>query len=148
MLFLHVFRSLHNLEASVNEPTARWTVPMSDGNHVVEFDHGTATGKRVVKVDGKEIVHRDWMFRLVGDEVFMFNNTKFVIRVDPMPGKSSCDYKYYVIPLYDNLIGLKYAYSLWVNGKSYKQFVQSQSKILETWLAKVENEEYRIVLGN
>ncbi|XP_032682431.1 fas apoptotic inhibitory molecule 1 [Odontomachus brunneus] len=122
-----LLRSLHNLESSISEPTAKWTVPMSDGNHIVEFEHGTATGKRVVKVDGNVIVNRDWMFRLVGDEVFMFNNTKFVIRVDPMPG-------------------LKYSYSLWVNGKSYQQFVQSQSKILETWLAKVENEEYRIVL--
>jgi len=83
------FRSLHNLESSPNEPTAKWTVPLSDGNHMVEFEHGTATGRRVVKIDDKEIVHRDWMFRLVGDEVFMFNNTKFVIRVDPMPGKNS-----------------------------------------------------------
>ncbi|KAL6263362.1 hypothetical protein P5V15_006157 [Pogonomyrmex californicus] len=121
-----LLRSLHNLE-TLDEPTAKWTVPLSDGNHVVEFEHGTATGRRIVKIDGKNVVHRDWMFRLVGDEVFMFNNTKFVIRVDPMPG-------------------LKYSYSLWVNGKSYKQFIQSQSKILETWLAKVGNEEYRIVL--
>lgn len=45
-------------------------------------------------------------------------------------------------------IGLKYSYTLWVNGKSYKNFIQTQSKILETWLAKVGNEEYRIVLGN
>lgn len=56
---------------------------------MVEFEHGTATGRRLVKVDGNTVVHRDWMFRLVGDEVFMFNNTKFVIRVDPMPGKIS-----------------------------------------------------------
>ncbi|XP_011342132.1 fas apoptotic inhibitory molecule 1 isoform X2 [Ooceraea biroi] len=122
-----LLRSLHNLESSPNEPTATWTVPLNDGNHVVEFEHGTATGRRVVKIDGNDIVHRDWMFRLVGDEIFTFNNTKFVIRVDPMPG-------------------LKYSYALWVNGKSYKQFVQSQSKILETWLAKVGDEEYRIVL--
>ncbi|XP_071569487.1 fas apoptotic inhibitory molecule 1-like [Temnothorax nylanderi] len=70
----------------------------------LEFEHGMATGRRVVKVDGNNIVHREWMFRLVGDEVFMFNNTKFVIRVDTMP------------------------------------------EILETWLAKVGNEEYRVVL--
>ncbi|XP_018346532.1 PREDICTED: fas apoptotic inhibitory molecule 1 [Trachymyrmex septentrionalis] len=122
-----LLRSLHNLETSANEPTAKWTVPLSDGNHVVEFEHGTATGRRIVKIDGNNIVHRDWMFRLVGDEVFMFNNIKFIIKVDPMPG-------------------LKYSYSLWVNGKNYKQFIQSQSKILETWLAKVGNEEYRVVL--
>ena len=55
---------------------------------MVEFEHGTATGRRIVKIDGNNIVHRDWMFRLVGDEVFMFNNIKFIIRVDPMPGKA------------------------------------------------------------
>jgi len=122
---------------------------------VVEFEHGTATGRRIVKIDGNNIVHRDWMFRLVGDEVFMFNNIKFIIRVDPMPGKAlllfyPCDDKCIIsmINVLQHYIGLKYSYSLWVNGKSYKQFVQSQSKILETWLAKVGNEEYRVVLGN
>ncbi|KAG5319564.1 FAIM1 protein, partial [Pseudoatta argentina] len=89
------------------------------------------------------------MFRLVGDEIFMFNNIKFIIRVDPMPGKAlllfyPCDDN--VLYRYNDYIGLKYSYLLWVNGKSYKQFVQSQSKILETWLAKVGNEEYRVVL--
>ncbi|XP_076240375.1 fas apoptotic inhibitory molecule 1 isoform X2 [Calliopsis andreniformis] len=121
-----LLKSLHNLE-SLDGPTAKWNVPLSDGNHVIEFEHGTATGRRVVKVDGKELIHRDWMFQLVGDEVFTFNDNKFVIRVDPIPG-------------------LKYSYTLWVNGNSYRNFVQSQSKILETWLANVGNDEYRIVL--
>ncbi|KAG7188770.1 hypothetical protein KM043_008388 [Ampulex compressa] len=121
-----LLRSLHALE-SANEPTVKWIVPLSDGNHTIEFEHGTATGRRVVKVDGTELVHRDWMFRLVGDEVFTFGGTKFVIRVDPIPG-------------------LKYSYTLWVNGKSFKNFMQSQSKILDTWLAKVGDKEYRIIL--
>ncbi|OAD61136.1 Fas apoptotic inhibitory molecule 1, partial [Eufriesea mexicana] len=119
-------RSLHNLE-SLGEPTAKWNIPLNDGNHVIEFEHGTATGRRLVTIDGKEVIHRDWMFHLIGDEVFTFNDNKFVIRIDPIPG-------------------LKYSYTLWVNGKSYKNFVQTQSKILETWLANVGNEEYRIVL--
>ncbi|XP_076285320.1 fas apoptotic inhibitory molecule 1 [Lasioglossum baleicum] len=122
-----LLRSLHNLETVDDEPTAKWNVPLSDGNHVIEFEHGTATGRRVIRVDGKELLHRDWMFQLVGDEVFTFNDNKFVIRVDPIPG-------------------LRYSYTLWVNGKSYRNFVQSQSKILKTWLANVGNEEYRIVL--
>ncbi|XP_076167294.1 fas apoptotic inhibitory molecule 1 isoform X4 [Ptiloglossa arizonensis] len=121
-----LLKSLHTLE-TLDEPTVKWTVPMSDGNHVIEFEHGTATGRRVVKLDGKELIHRDWMFHLVGDEVFTYNDNKFVIRVDPIPG-------------------LKYSYTLWVNGKSYTNFVKSQSKILESWLANVGNEEYRIVL--
>ncbi|XP_034178835.1 fas apoptotic inhibitory molecule 1 [Osmia lignaria lignaria] len=123
-----LLKSLHNIEA-LDEPTAKWNVPLSDGNHVIEFEHGTATGRRLIRIDDKELVHKDWMFQLVGDEAFMFNGNKFVIRIDPIPG-------------------LKYSYTLWVNGKSYKNFIQTQSKILETWLAKVGNEEYRIVLGN
>ncbi|XP_017788883.1 PREDICTED: fas apoptotic inhibitory molecule 1 [Habropoda laboriosa] len=121
-----LLKSLHNLE-TLDEPTARWNVPLSDGNHIIEFEHGTATGRRLVKIDGKELIHRDWMFHLVGDEVFSFNDTKFVIRIDP-------------------IAGLQYSYTLWVNGKNYKNFVQTQSKILETWLANVGSEEYRIVL--
>ena len=31
----------------------RWEVSLSDGVHVVEFEHGTTTGKRVIRVDGK-----------------------------------------------------------------------------------------------
>ncbi|XP_015596626.1 fas apoptotic inhibitory molecule 1 [Cephus cinctus] len=122
-----LLRSLQALEMSGSESTARWNVPLSDGNHVVEFEHGTATGKRIVKVDGKVLVHRDWMFRLVGDEVIMFAGTKFVIRVDPIPG-------------------LKYSYTLWVNNKSYKNFVQSQSKVLQPWLTSVGDNQYRVVL--
>ncbi|XP_035727685.1 fas apoptotic inhibitory molecule 1-like isoform X3 [Vespa mandarinia] len=114
------------LESSV-EPTARWTVPLNDGNHVIEFEHGTATGRRIVRIDDKVLVNREWMFRLVGDELFTFNGTKFVIRVDPIPG-------------------FKYSYTLWVNGKNYKNFIQSQSKILKSWLTKIGENEYRIVL--
>ncbi|XP_015177086.1 PREDICTED: fas apoptotic inhibitory molecule 1 [Polistes dominula] len=121
-----LLRSLHALESS-NEPTARWTVPLNDGNHVIEFEHGTATGRRIVKIDDEELVRREWMFRLVGDELFTFNGTKFVIRVDPIPG-------------------FKYSYTLWVNGKNYKNFVQSQSKILKSWLTTIGDNEYRILL--
>ena len=30
-----------------------WEIPTSDGIHIVEFDHGTTSGKRVIRVDGK-----------------------------------------------------------------------------------------------
>lgn len=32
---------------------ARWNVPMSDKVYKIEFHHGTTTGKRIVKVNGK-----------------------------------------------------------------------------------------------
>ena len=34
----------------------RWEVPLSDGVHVVEFEHGTVTGRRLVRIDG-EVLH-------------------------------------------------------------------------------------------
>ena len=30
-----------------------WTVSLPDGKHKVEFEHGTTSGKRVIRVDGK-----------------------------------------------------------------------------------------------
>lgn len=32
---------------------ATWEVALSDGVHLIEFEHGTTTGKRVIRVDGK-----------------------------------------------------------------------------------------------
>ena len=32
-----------------------WDVSLSDGLHQVEFEHGTTTGKRVIRIDGKVI---------------------------------------------------------------------------------------------
>lgn len=35
-----------------NDLVALWDVPLHDGVHRIEFEHGTTTGKRVVRVDG------------------------------------------------------------------------------------------------
>ena len=32
---------------------ATWDVPLPDGVHNVEFEHGTTSGKRIIRVDGK-----------------------------------------------------------------------------------------------
>lgn len=32
---------------------AYWSVPLTDGVHTIEFEHGTTSGKRVIRVDGK-----------------------------------------------------------------------------------------------
>lgn len=37
----------------MSDLVAVWDVPLCDRIHVVEFEHGTTTGKRVLKVDGK-----------------------------------------------------------------------------------------------
>lgn len=63
------------------DQVAHWEVPLSDGIHKIEFEHGTTTGKRVIRVDGNEIVRRDWMFKLVGNEMFEVGTAKCVIKV-------------------------------------------------------------------
>lgn len=71
-----------------DEPTARWVVPMSDGEHVIQFEHGMGSGRRTIKVDGEVLIHRSWMFLLIGDEKFTHKGTNYVIRVDPIPGET------------------------------------------------------------
>lgn len=35
---------------------AYWSVPLLDGVHTVEFEHGTTSGKRVLRVDGQVFI--------------------------------------------------------------------------------------------
>jgi len=35
---------------------AQWQVPLSDGIYLIEFEHGTTTGKRVIRVNGKVLI--------------------------------------------------------------------------------------------
>jgi hypothetical protein len=37
----------------MSDLVAIWEVPLCDKIHKVEFEHGTTTGKRVLRVDGK-----------------------------------------------------------------------------------------------
>lgn len=34
------------------DTVAVWKLPLADGVHEIEFEHGTATGRRVVRLDG------------------------------------------------------------------------------------------------
>merc|ERR1712039_734679 len=108
---------------------AVWEIHLSDGVHSVEFEHGTTSGKRVVRVDGKETIRHDWMFKLVGTETFKVgkSNATCVIKIDPVGG-------------------FAYQYSLMVNGKPYKTFVEQQNKIMRTWVLPVDGSMYRVVL--
>ncbi|XP_058460443.1 fas apoptotic inhibitory molecule 1 isoform X2 [Malaya genurostris] len=106
---------------------ARWRVPMHGKIYEVEFEHGSTSGKRVLWIDKKEIFRRDWMFKLVGEDMFKLEDKRCIIRVDPLPG-------------------FKYNYSLYVDGKSYEQFSESQAKALKTWEINMGNNFYRIVL--
>ncbi|CAJ0596592.1 unnamed protein product [Cylicocyclus nassatus] len=106
---------------------AKWTVPLQDKVHRIEFEHGTTTGKRVIRVDGKEILRRDWMFKLVGKETFQLGKMKCTITVEALGT-------------------FAYEYSLEVNGKNYEKFREEQSRKLLCWETHIGGEETRIVL--
>uniref|UniRef100_A0A3P8SBN7 Fas apoptotic inhibitory molecule b n=1 Tax=Amphiprion percula TaxID=161767 RepID=A0A3P8SBN7_AMPPE len=108
---------------------AVWEVALSDGVYRIEFAHGTTTGKRVVYVNGKEVVRKDWMFKLVGKETFMVGgaSTKATINIEAISG-------------------FAYEYSLEVGGKSLQKFIDNRAKTTKTWLLSVDGEDCRVVL--
>lgn len=107
---------------------AQWQVPLKGNVHRVEFEHGTASGKRVIWLNGKEVLRREWMFKLVGEDSFALDGVRCIIRVDPAPG-------------------FRYSYHLYVDGKPFKQFTERQSRILKAWETSIAGKDYRIVLG-
>ncbi|XP_030638653.1 fas apoptotic inhibitory molecule b [Chanos chanos] len=106
-----------------------WEVALSDGVHRIEFEHGTTTGKRVVYINGKEVLRRDWMFKLVGKETFPVGSTgaKATINIEAVTG-------------------FAYEYTLEINGKSLQAFMDNRSKISRSWVLKLDGADCRIVL--
>uniref|UniRef100_A0A4W2EZ31 Fas apoptotic inhibitory molecule 1 n=3 Tax=Bos TaxID=9903 RepID=A0A4W2EZ31_BOBOX len=108
---------------------AVWEVALSDGVHKIEFEHGTTSGKRVVYVDGKEVIRKEWMFKLVGKETFCVGaaKTKATINIDAVSG-------------------FAYEYTLEINGKSLKKYMENRSKTTNTWVLHLDSEDFRVVL--
>ncbi|MEQ2258801.1 hypothetical protein XENORESO_002560 [Xenotaenia resolanae] len=108
---------------------AVWEVALSDGVYRIEFAHGTTTGKRVVYVNGTEVLRKDWMFKLVGKETFTLGtaDTKATINIEAISG-------------------FTYEYSLNVDGKSLQKFIDNRAKTTKTWVVQVDGEDYRVVL--
>ena len=88
---------------------------------------GTTTGKRVIRVDNKEIVRHDWLFKLVGKETFKIGRHQCTINVEAVSG-------------------FAYEYSLDVDGKPLEKFSENRSKISRTWTLRLDGQDYRIVL--
>ncbi|KAM4538610.1 fas apoptotic inhibitory molecule 1-like [Fundulus diaphanus] len=111
------------------DAVAVWEVALSDGVYRVEFAHGTTTGKRVVCVNGTEVLRKDWMFKLVGKETFAVGGagTKATISIEAVGG-------------------FAYEYSLSVDGKSLQRFTDNRAKTTKTWTVQVDGTDYRIVL--
>ena len=105
---------------------AEWDVVLSDMIHKVKFQHGTVTGKRVIIVDGEEVLRKNWMFSLVGKEDFKLSGKKAEIIIDSH--------------------GWDFEYTLRVEGKNLKKFLQNRMKNTRTWLPTVEGEPHRVVL--
>lgn len=112
-----------------NDVVATWEVALSDGVHKIEFEHGTTSGKRVLWIDDKEVIRKDWMFKLVGKEEFTVGKKKIPATVN-----------------IDACSGFAYEYTLNVNGKSLKKFCENQSKTSKAWTLVINGVDCRIVL--
>lgn len=135
----------------MSDLVASWEVPLYDRTHKIEFEHGTTTGRRVVKVDGEVrpfrprsgltyvslfqvITKKDWMFKLVGNEPFQIKG----LHGDTF---AKCEI------VINACSGFTYEYVLYVNGKQFKTFRDKQSRIMRTWHFDMQGKEWRIVLG-
>ena len=105
----------------------RWNISLPDGKYVIEFEHGTTSGRRIIRVNNKEIFRENWMFKLVGRQAFSIGKHKCEINIDSSSGFS-------------------YDYLLEVDGKSYQKFTENQSKILQSWVFTIADTPYRVTL--
>lgn len=112
----------------MSDIVATWDIALADRVHKVAFEHGTTTGRRVITVDNKEVVKRNWMFRLVGQEIFDIGDKRATIHIEAVSG-------------------FQYEYTLEVGGKSLKKFVENRKKTAKVWTFLLDGVETRIVLG-
>jgi len=107
------------------EHAAVWNVQLADGKkYKIEFEHGTTSGKRCLKVNGKVLYKEDWLFKLVGKQDFKINKDT-VGRIDITPGSA-----------------FSYEYKLMINNKPYQKFKKQRSKNSQNW----EFQSFRITL--
>lgn len=66
-----------------NDLVARWVIPVRGKLYDIELEHGTISGKRVIWVNGEEILRRDMMYRLVGEDNFFLEDKRCIIHVRP-----------------------------------------------------------------
>lgn len=107
---------------------ATWDIALSDGKHRIQFEHGTTTGKRVIVVDNVEVIRHNWMFRLVGKESFNVGGKRATIHIEAVSG-------------------FQYEYTLEIDGKPLKKFVENRKKTAKVWTFLLDGFETRMVLG-
>ena len=57
----------------------QWKLSLPDGRYTIEFDHGTTSGKRVIRVNNK--VNRNFLIKL-SSLVFFFSSFILLLRQD------------------------------------------------------------------
>ena len=114
------------MAAIASDIVATWTVSLPDGQHVIKFEHGTTTGKRVVWINNQEILRKNWMFKLVGKIDFQVSSAKAVITIDAISG-------------------FAYEYTLFINGKPLQKFKENRKKTAKVWTLLVDGIETRVV---
>lgn len=67
--------------SSKNDVVARWVIPVRGKLYDIELEHGTISGKRVIWVNGEEVLRRDMMYRLVGEDIFFLDDKRCIIHV-------------------------------------------------------------------
>uniref|UniRef100_A0A2K6FK74 Fas apoptotic inhibitory molecule n=2 Tax=Propithecus coquereli TaxID=379532 RepID=A0A2K6FK74_PROCO len=74
-------------------------------------------------------IRKEWMFKLVGKETFCVGaaKTKATINIDAVSG-------------------FAYEYTLEINGKSLKKYMENRSKTTNTWVLHLNGEDFRVVL--
>ncbi|UXI17745.1 Proteasome subunit alpha type-2 [Sarcoptes scabiei] len=118
----------------MNDLVAVWEVPLCDRTHRIEFEHGTTTGRRVIYLDGKILLKKDWMFKLVGSEYFEIPSP------DGEEILAKCEIQI------NACMGFTYEYVLYVNGKQFKTFKEKQTKIMRSWHFVLGEQKFRVVL--
>jgi len=106
---------------------AKWNIELPDGKYKIEFEHGTTSGRRVIRVNDKEIFRQNWMFKLVGNELFSIGRHRCVIHIN-------------------STSGFAYDYTLEVDGRSFEKFTENQSKVLQSWVFSTGDQQNRIAL--
>ncbi|GAU93794.1 hypothetical protein RvY_05679-2 [Ramazzottius varieornatus] len=107
---------------------AHWDVKLSDGTHKVEFVHGTTSGRRLLKIDGKEFKRKNFMFKLVGTEEFTIGSVPCQISIEAAPN-------------------MRYAYKLTIGGQTYERYEETTAKNFKNWnFPSTGNTMYQITL--
>ncbi|CAF3887275.1 unnamed protein product [Rotaria sp. Silwood1] len=87
----------------------------------------TTSNKRVIRIDSKEVLLHNWLFKLIGKEAFTIAKHHCTINIDVVSS-------------------FVYEYSLDIDGKPLEKFSEKRSKISRTWTLTLDGKDYRIVL--